>query len=69
MEMNSSPASRVAVDDSEVAKGIRSLRHPGLYLYARDVDFQGHMQAGAGNEGVISWICLCPPRPTPSGPD
>ncbi|XBI98043.1 hypothetical protein VPH35_018313 [Triticum aestivum] len=66
MEMNSSPTSRVAVDDSEVAKGIRSLQQPYHHLYARDVDFQGHLQAGAGNEGVISWIWLCPPRPTPS---
>ncbi|VAH25046.1 unnamed protein product [Triticum turgidum subsp. durum] len=69
MEMNSSPASRVAVDDSEVAKGIGSLRQPYRHLYARDVDFQGHLQAGAGNEGVISWIWLCPPRCTPSAED
>ncbi|KAF6998470.1 hypothetical protein CFC21_014588 [Triticum aestivum] len=65
MEINSSPRSRVDVDDSQVAKGIRSLQHPDHYLYARDVVFQGHLQSGAGNEGTISWIWVCPPRPTP----
>ncbi|KAM3372975.1 hypothetical protein ACQJBY_019745 [Aegilops geniculata] len=66
MEINSSPASKVDVDDSEVDKGSRSLRQPGHYLYAKDVVFEGHLEAGAGKEGTIRWIWDCPPRPTPS---
>uniref|UniRef100_A0ACD5YD01 Uncharacterized protein n=2 Tax=Avena sativa TaxID=4498 RepID=A0ACD5YD01_AVESA len=71
MVMDSSPASRVYVDGSEVAQGIMSLQQPDRYLYAIDVMFQGHQEEedSAGNKGTTSWIWACPPGPTPEETD
>ncbi|KAF7082350.1 hypothetical protein CFC21_086225 [Triticum aestivum] len=69
MEMGSSPTSGATAGDSEVAQGIRSLCQPDNYLYARDAFFQRDLQAGADNEGAISWMWACPATPTPRAQD
>ncbi|XBI43535.1 hypothetical protein VPH35_108296 [Triticum aestivum] len=69
MEMGSSPTSGATAGDSKVAQGIRSLCQPDNYLYARDAFFQRDLQAGADNEGAISWMWACPATPAPRAQD
>uniref|UniRef100_M8CBQ7 Disease resistance protein At4g27190-like leucine-rich repeats domain-containing protein n=1 Tax=Aegilops tauschii TaxID=37682 RepID=M8CBQ7_AEGTA len=69
MEMGSSPTTAATVGDGEAAQGIRSLRKPDNYLYARDLFCQSDLQAGADNEGAISWMWDCPASPTPRAQD
>ncbi|XP_048536731.1 uncharacterized protein LOC125515321 [Triticum urartu] len=69
MEMGSSPTTAATVGDSEAAQGIRSLRKPDNSLYARGLFCQSDLQAGADNEGAISWMWDCPASPTPRAQD
>lgn len=69
MEMDSPPTSSISGGGSKVAQGIGSLKQPDKYLYASDAIFRGHLEAGAGNEGAISWMWACPTSPTPTGQD
>ncbi|KAI4978845.1 hypothetical protein ZWY2020_015598 [Hordeum vulgare] len=69
MEMVSSPTSAATVADSEIAQAIWSLCKPDNYSYASDAFFQTDLQAGADNEGAISWMWDCPAIPTPTAQD
>ncbi|KAM3317470.1 hypothetical protein ACQJBY_035259 [Aegilops geniculata] len=69
MEIGSSPTSSATVGESGGAQGILSRCLPDNYSYARDVFFQSDLQAGADNEGAISWMWDCPASPTPMAQD
>lgn len=67
IEMDSYPASDVAVGGSEGAQILTGLQQSDNCLYEKNVIFQAHVLAAA-NEGVIG-MWTCPPIPAPKAED